>query len=131
MTLEYANTRVQFGKSIGKFQAIQQQLATMAEHVLAGAIAAESAFQSSSLEPTLMAAAIAKSRASEASRLVAATSHAVHGAIGMTDEYELSLYTRRMHDWRICNGSELDWNQLIGKAVLQSRSSLADFVRQH
>ena len=68
MALAHCNTRMQFGKSIGKFQAIQQQLSVMAEHVLAGAIAAESAFQSAGRTPSLLAAAIAKSRASERGR---------------------------------------------------------------
>src|SRR5690606_32226581 len=45
ITLGYGNERVQFGKSIGKFQAIQHQLAVMAEHVVAAGIATEAAFR--------------------------------------------------------------------------------------
>ncbi|WP_325342676.1 acyl-CoA dehydrogenase family protein [Xylophilus sp.] len=44
LTLQYANDRSQFGRSIGKFQAIQHQLAEMAEHVAAVRIAAATAF---------------------------------------------------------------------------------------
>ena len=128
MTLVHCNDRVQFGKSIGKFQAIQQQLSVMAEHVLAAAIAAESAFRSVGAAPSLLAAAVAKSRCSEAASQVAATAHALHGAIGMTDEYDLGLLTRRLHDWRTAYGAEGYWNALIGEQVLAADMSLADFV---
>ena len=130
MSLAHCNARVQFGKSIGKFQAIQQQISGMAEHVLAGSIAAESAFRYTGPAPALLAAAVAKSRASEAAARVAATAHAVHGAMGMTDEFDLSLVTRRLHDWRLQYGSEGVWNVLIGEQLLAGDQSVADFVRQ-
>ena len=129
MALDQCNTRVQFGKSIGKFQALQQQLSMMAEHVLAAAIAAEAAFRADGAVPSALAAAVAKSRTSEAVVLVAATAHAVHGAIGMTDEYDLGLVTRRLHDWRLAYGAEHVWNLRIGHQLLDSPQSLADFVQ--
>lgn len=129
MTLQYANDRSQFGKSIGKFQAIQHQISVMAEHVAAASIAAESAFQSERT-PSILAAAIAKSRTSEATVLVSSIAHAVHGAIGVTEEYDLQLFTRRLHEWRMAHGSEAYWNPIIGRAVLdQDASSITDFVR--
>ena len=128
MALDQCNNRVQFGKSIGKFQALQQQLSVMAEHVLAAAIAAEAAFRSPGVAPVALGAAVAKSRASEAAALVAATVHAVHGAIGMTDEFDLGLLTRRLHDWRMAYGGEHHWNRLIGEQVLASDQTLVDLV---
>jgi acyl-CoA dehydrogenase len=129
MTLQYANDRSQFGKSIGKFQAIQHQISVMAEHVAAASIAAEAAFQSDTGLPAALAAAIAKSRASEAVQLVASTAHAVHGAIGVTEEYDLQLFTRRLHDWRMAHGSEMHWDLIIGRAVLGSEApTVTDFV---
>jgi len=128
MALDYCNTRVQFGKSIGKFQALQQQLSVMAEHVLAGAIAAEGAFRCEGPAPDPLASAIAKSRTSEAASLIAATAHAVHGAIGMTDEYDLGLLTRRLHDWRMSYGAEDHWNQIIGQQILNCDATLVDQV---
>ena len=128
MALDYCNTRVQFGKSIGKFQALQQQLSVMAEHVLAGAIAAECAFRCEGPTPDPLASAIAKSRTSEAASLIAATAHAVHGAIGMTDEYDLGLLTRRLHDWRMSYGAEDHWNQIIGQQILKGDGTLVDQV---
>lgn len=130
MTLQYGNDRVQFGKPLGKFQAIQHQLAVMAQHVAAASIAAESAFQCGRRPPSLLASAVAKSRASEAAQLVASIAHAVHGAIGITGEYDLQLYTRRLHEWRMAHGSESLWNAVLGQAVVDSRLPLlADFAR--
>jgi acyl-CoA dehydrogenase len=129
MALAQCNNRVQFGKPIGRFQAIQQQISLMAEHVLAASISAESAFRGQGPAPSLLAAAVAKSRTSEAAGLVAATAHAVHGAIGMTDEFDLAIVTRRMHEWRLQYGAELHWSRHIGAAVLSGDQTLADFVR--
>jgi len=130
MTLQYANDRSQFGKSIGKFQAIQHQISVMAEHVAAASIAAEAAFQGDGAAPSLLAGAIAKSRASEAAVLVASIAHAVHGAIGVTEEYDLQLYTRRLHEWRMVHGSEDYWNPLIGRTLLAGETAtIADFIR--
>ena len=129
MTLEHCNDRVQFGKSLGKFQAVQHQLSVMAEHTAASSIAAEHAFHTDRVVPSLLAAAMAKSRTSEAAALVAAIAHALHGAIGITEEYDLQLLTRRLHEWRVAHGSETHWNLLIGHDVLASDMSLVDFVR--
>jgi acyl-CoA dehydrogenase len=129
MTLEHCNDRVQFGKSLGKFQAVQHQLSVMAEHTAASSIAAEHAFHTDRAVPSLLAAAMAKSRTSEAAALVAATAHALHGAIGVTEEHDLQLLTRRLHEWRVAHGSEAYWNLLIGHDVLASNMSLVDFVR--
>ncbi len=129
MTLQYCNDRVQFGKSLGKFQAVQHQLSVMAEHTAAASMAAEAAFQGTENAPSLLAAAMAKSRTSEAAVLVASVAHALHGAIGVTEEYDLQLLTRCLHEWRTAHGSEAYWNTVIGQQVLASEMSLSDFVR--
>lgn len=130
MTLQYANERSQFGKSIGKFQAIQHQISVMAEHVAAASMAAEAAFQANSTLPPLLPSAMAKARAGEAAVLVASIAHAVHGAIGVTEEYDLQLLTRRLHEWRMAHGSEDYWNAVVGRLVLASPlPTITDFVR--
>ncbi|MBI1396739.1 MAG: acyl-CoA dehydrogenase [Betaproteobacteria bacterium] len=129
LTLRYANDRVQFGRSIGKFQAIQHQVSVMAEHVAASRMAAEIGADSTSWQPSPLAAAIAKSRTSEAVPTVTAIAHAVHGAIGITAEYDLQLHTRRLHEWRLAFGSESYWHDRIGRAVVESRdASTAGFI---
>ncbi|MDI1272588.1 MULTISPECIES: acyl-CoA dehydrogenase family protein [unclassified Polaromonas] len=129
MTLQYCNDRIQFGKTLGKFQAVQHQLSVMAEHVAAASMAAEAAFYTDAAAPSLLAAAMAKSRTSEAAVLVASIAHALHGAIGVAEEYDLQLLTRRLHEWRIAHGSEAHWNVLIGNSVLAADVSIVDFVR--
>ena len=129
ITLQYGNDRVQFGKPIGRFQAIQHQLAVMAELVAASRVAAEAAFQGGGAMPAPMAAALAKARASDAVSACAGIAHAVHGAIGVTQEYDLQLHTRRLHEWRLAHGSEDHWHGVIGQAVIASGQPLADFVR--
>lgn len=128
LSLTHCNQRHQFGKSIAQFQAVQHQLSVMAEHVLAASLSAELAFGSASSDPAWLQAAIAKARASEASVLVCATAHAVHGAIGMTDEYALGLYTRRLREWRMDHGSESHWHAAIGSHVLADSRSVAEVV---
>ena len=81
----------------------------MAQHVAAAGIAAELAFSGEGCVPARLAAAIAKARTSMAVPLVASTAHALHGAIGITEEYDLQLYTRRLHEWRMADGSETSW----------------------
>jgi acyl-CoA dehydrogenase len=102
----------------------------MAEHVAAASIAAEAAFATDASAPPLLAAAIAKSRTSEATVLVASIAHAVHGAIGVTEEFDLQLLTRRLHEWRMAHGSEAYWNLIVGHSVMASKlPTVTDFVR--
>jgi len=127
-TTTYANERVQFGKPIGRQQALQQNLAVMAEDVVATRLAA-SLGCASGFEPSLAAAATAKSVASAAAPRIAATAHAVHGAIGVSEEHDLQLYTRRLHEWRLADGSESYWNAELGRARLAGDVSSVDWVR--
>jgi alkylation response protein AidB-like acyl-CoA dehydrogenase len=131
LTMPYANERTQFGKPIGKYQAIQQQLAVMAEQVAAGGMAAQAAFAANGGDlPGANACAVAKARTSEAAAQVAAIAHAVHGAIGITEEYDLQLATRRLHEWRIAHGSEAHWHRFLGRQMLDSTLPTAtDFIR--
>lgn len=128
MTLEHCNQRQQFGKPIGQFQAVQHQLSVMAEQVLAATMAAELALASGDDSPHPLNAAIAKARASEACTQVCSTAHALHGAIGMTDEYLLGLCTRRAQQWRLDHGSEVHWQRLIGEALLDDTRSVAEVI---
>ena len=131
LTLQYANDRQQFGRAIGKFQAIQHQVSEMAEHVAAARVAAQLACDSGTGTPDRLRAAIGKLRASEAVTPVAAIAHAVHGAIGITEEYDLQLYTRRLHAWRMADGSERWWSRVLGEAVCASAGRNAvELVRE-
>jgi acyl-CoA dehydrogenase len=129
MTAAYANERVQFGKPIGRQQALQQEMAVMAEEMVAARIASQLGC-AGSFPPSLVAAATAKSIASRAAARVAATAHAVHGAIGISEEHDLQLFTRRLHEWRLADGSESYWNRLLGAERLKDARRSVDFVRE-
>lgn len=129
-TLQYANERQQFGRPIGKFQAIQHQLAVMSEHVFAARMAAQIGCNSHRGEwPHRLKAATAKARCSEAALAVADTAHAIHGAIGFTREHDLQLFTRRLHAWRQTAGSEAYWHDVAGEALLAHEGCTLDIVR--
>lgn len=129
MTATYANERIQFGKPIGRQQALQQQMAVMAEEMVAARIASQLGC-AGGFPPSLVAAATAKSVASRAAARVAATAHAVHGAIGISEEHDLQLFTRRLHEWRLADGSETYWNRLLGAARLADPGRSVDYVRE-
>ncbi|GEL21305.1 acyl-CoA dehydrogenase [Pseudonocardia sulfidoxydans NBRC 16205] len=119
----YAGEREQFGRPIGRFQAIQQQLALAAAEVAAGGAAAESAarvvVRDGITAPTAeLAVAAAKVRTGQAATEVARVAHQVHGAIGFTREHDLRLTTTRLWAWRDEDGTDGDWAQRIGDLTL-------------
>ncbi len=118
LSVQYAQTRVQFGRPIGKFQAIQQNLAILAGQAAAAVAAADMAADAlaNGLDPLLVGAA--KARAGEAASIAAGLAHQSHGAIGFTQEYELHFATRRLWSWRDEFGNEAEWNGVVGRAVL-------------
>lgn len=128
MTLRYAGERQQFGRALGKFQAIQQQLAVLAEQVISAQVAARSAFEGDGFEPVRVAAA--KCRTSEAATAVCNIAHAIHGAIGVTAEFDLQLYTRRIKQWQLAFGSETCWAGRLGLArIADGSATTVDFLR--
>lgn len=97
-TVEYLRTRKQFGVPIGKFQALQHRMATVAleiEQARSGAIAAADAL---SAERGLRERAIsaAKHTIGHVGTLVAEEAIQLHGGIGMTWELPLSHYAKRL-----------------------------------
>lgn len=113
-TASYAMERVQFGKTLGKQQAVQQMLALLADHMLASAAITDAA--AASLSPRLIAAA--RARLGEASDCAIEVGHQVHGAIGFTREYALNYRTRNLIAWRDQFGSVLDWKAELGRMFI-------------
>ena len=117
ITVGYANERVQFGKPIGKQQAIQQQLAVLAGQAAAAGGAADVA--SAAFDGlNIIAIAAAKVRAGEAASIAAPIAHQVHGAIGFTEEHRLHFFTRRLWGWRDECGSERYWSKVVGQEAM-------------
>jgi len=117
LCVEYANMRVQFGRPIAAFQAIQQQLAVMADEVAATRAGADMAAAALGTPGFDIAASAAKLRAGEAAGRIAAIAHQVHGAIGFTREYRLHALSRRLWAWRDEYGAESYWADHLGAAV--------------
>ena len=121
--VRYAGERVQFGRPIGRFQAVQQQLALAAGEVAAASAAAAAAARVAAdtgfaAPSTRVAVAAAKSRAGESAGSVARIAHQVHGAIGFTREHDLRLWTTRLWAWREEDGSDAEWNAELGATAL-------------
>lgn len=128
LAVQYVKDRVQFGKPIGKNQAIQQQLAVLAGEVACSYAAATTALRDLPAMPQDSAAqaefsaAVAKVTASDAVRTGASIAHQVHGAIGFTYEYPLNFATRRLWAWRAEAGSSTEWAERLGQAFIQAGS---------
>jgi acyl-CoA dehydrogenase len=120
----YANERVAFERKIGKFQAIQQNLARLAGETAAALAAAGSAADtiahSNAFDDTVMLeAASAKIRTGEAATEGSAIAHQVFGAIGFTNEHILHRFTLRLLSWRDDFGSESYWAAALGNMVAE------------
>ncbi len=119
-SVEYANDRKQFGRPIGKFQAVQQQLAVLAtQAAAAGAIAAHACERVGETDDPGFEVAVAKTRIDEAVNLSTSISHQVHGAIGFTYEHGLHLVTRRLWSWRAEYGSGRSWAARLGRQTIE------------
>lgn len=135
--VDYATVRVQFGRTISKFQAVQQMLAEAAGH-LAAAVASADGTLDAADEDLPLAIAMAKARVGEAAGRVAATAHQVHAAMGFTQEHHLHYSTRHLWSWRDEFGSEPFWQRAVGRFIcrrggealwplLTDRDGAADF----
>ena len=121
-SVRYANERIQFGRPIGKFQAIQQDLAVLSTHVAASSVAADYASSSMDKGNPDFAIAVAKSRIDDAVSVGAGIAHQVHGAIGFTYEHGLHFATRRLWSWRAEYGSGSEWAKLLGEKAISNGS---------
>jgi acyl-CoA dehydrogenase len=117
ITLEYLRTRKQFGKLIGEFQALQHRAAhlftelELARAVTLGALQAIDAgrYDAGRVDPGL-AAGIAKAKAGRVAELAVQEAVQMHGGVGMTDEFDVGLFMKRV---RVLN-------ELLGDAGFHS-----------
>jgi alkylation response protein AidB-like acyl-CoA dehydrogenase len=121
-SVQYSQDRVQFGRPISKFQAVQHNLAQLAGETAAAGAAADAASEAiaqNGISGPIVTAevAVAKVRVGEAASTGAAIAHQVHGAIGFTREYSLHHATRRLWAWREEFGNETFWAMRLGRMV--------------
>jgi acyl-CoA dehydrogenase len=117
LTLDYAGTRRQFGRTLTQFQAIKHLIARLGENQAAAGAAFEFAASVAEIEPASISLPIAKIRIGEAATAVAAIAHQIFGAIGYTRDHELQAHTRRIWSWRDEFGSEAQWSERVGRHV--------------
>lgn len=100
MTLDYVKMRHQFGRAIGSFQVIQHRAVDMklqleiTRAVLADCVAKFETEES--LDARRMSVSRAKARASDTAMLISRHSTQMHGAVAITDEHDIGLYTRKI-----------------------------------
>ena len=123
-SVQWSLDRVQFGRPIAKFQAVQHNLATLAGEVAAAGAAADVAAEAIAEDGiggdrVASGVAIAKVRVGEAAGAGAAIAHQVHGAMGFTYEHSLHHATRRLWAWREEFGNETLWAARLGQMVAE------------
>ena len=125
LTVDHVSTRVQFGKTLSQFQAVQQALALLAEEAAALSIAANAAaaaldgweqgLGALAGDLPLFEIAAAKARLGLAVDRGVPIAHRLHGAIGFTMEYPLNHLTRRLMGWRSEFGGDATWQRQLGR----------------
>jgi alkylation response protein AidB-like acyl-CoA dehydrogenase len=99
MSLDYLKTRVQFGKPIGSFQALQHRAVDLYIHQELASAVLEEALTVLDRSPAAAARAAAasrvKARCADAAARITREAIQLHGAIGFTDEFDAGLYLKR------------------------------------
>ena len=118
MTVEFVKQRIQFGRPIGSFQAIQHHCANMATDVEGSRyITSQAAWRLSEGLPADSEVAMAKAWVSDAVRRVCATGHQCHGAIGFTKEHSMQLYSRRAKAAELAFGDSREHLEGVAEAI--------------
>ncbi len=97
-TLEYLRTRKQFGKLIGEFQALQHRAAHLFSEIEIARAAVMGALQAldAGRESAPLAVSVAKAKAGRVAELAVQEAVQMHGGVGMTDEFDVGLFMKRV-----------------------------------
>jgi alkylation response protein AidB-like acyl-CoA dehydrogenase len=97
MCVDYAKQRIQFGRPIGSFQAIQHKCADMLLLIESARSAVYAAAWAASKDgqDTALLASVAKAYTSDAYRFVTGEGIQIHGGMGFTWEHDAHLYFKR------------------------------------
>ncbi|MUL78231.1 acyl-CoA dehydrogenase [Mycolicibacterium sp. CBMA 226] len=124
-SVEHVMSRIQFGRPLAKFQAIQNLIADAAAEAALGRSATEAALHNA-LETGWLTdhldfqIAVARSCAGHAASVVTRNAHQVHGAIGTTREHRLHEWTRAALAWRSEYGSVHFWDRKVAAAAAEA-----------
>lgn len=117
LTTTYVGQREQFGRPIGKFQSVQAHVVELAQASALTTLSVERAGTAAQTGAGTFEIIATKSLASRNAGLAARAAHQAHGAIGVTQEYGLQLFTRRLQTWRGDFGDEATMNARLGAAM--------------
>jgi len=118
MTVSYAKERVQFGKPIGSFQAIQHKCANMATDVDGSRfITYQAAWKLNEGLNCALEVSMAKAWVSEAYRRTCAEGHQIHGGIGFIKDHDMQLYYRRAKASELAFGDADYHRELVAKQI--------------
>jgi alkylation response protein AidB-like acyl-CoA dehydrogenase len=114
-TVEYLKTRVQFGKPLGSFQALQHRAADLAVGVESATSTAYYAAWAAAASPeeVPVVAPLAKAVCTDAAYQVAAETIQMHGGIGFTWEHDAHLYFKRATANRLLLGDSHEQRTLV------------------
>ena len=125
MTVEYVSMRVQFGRPIGTFQAVQHHTANMAMSTLASRfLAYEAVWQLEAGEATPKSIAKAKAVASKAAAEVPMMAHQLYGGIGFTEEYDLHFFSRHAKQRAVSWGTADECLAIVAATIEEAESWL-------
>lgn len=98
ITLDYLKTRKQFGKLIGEFQALQHRSAHLFSEIEISRAAVMGALTAldEGRETAPLAASVAKAKAGKVAELAVQEAVQMHGGVGMTDEFDVGLFMKRV-----------------------------------
>ena len=98
ITMEYLKTRKQFGRAIGEFQALQHRAAHLFSEIEIARAATLGALQKLDAgdEAAPLAVAVAKAKAGRVAELAVQEAVQMHGGVGMTDEFDVGLFVKRV-----------------------------------
>ena len=120
VSLAYAREREQFGRNIGKFQAIRFKLADMVMEIeLARLMVYKAAWQKDQGENYFATSTFAKLFASETAKQCADRGVQIHGGYGLMDEYPISRYWREVKFEEILEGTSEIQGLNIARRVLK------------
>jgi alkylation response protein AidB-like acyl-CoA dehydrogenase len=117
ITIDYTNERRQFGKPVATFQAVQHHLVTVAQSAVRVQMAADIAVRAMATGTLGIEVAAARIVTADAITIGTRAAHQAHGAMGVTREYPLHQYTRRLWAWRHEYGTTTDWRSSLGRHV--------------
>lgn len=122
LAVAHVSVREQFGRSLSKFQSVQQSMAQLACEVAAVDIAAAALADrldrvGGDIASAEFEVAAAKLRANRAIGVGTALAHQMHGAIGFSADYPLHHFTIALMRWRSEGGNDAHWARLLGERV--------------